>query len=134
VVKPLRRWLEANELFAIVTGVVGARVVLSMLLMFAGYPIVTRGNRKRGRSISLSLPVADAARLAWPGLNPRIEGLRIERIAVSPRESGVRDRMPLLFRQERHVDSWMRHERRARGRGLDAAIGPCFDRDRREFG
>jgi hypothetical protein len=42
VVKPLRRWLEANQLSAIVTGVVGALVVLSMLLMFAGYPIVTR--------------------------------------------------------------------------------------------
>lgn len=32
MVKPLRRWLEANELFAIVTGVVGALLLLSMLL------------------------------------------------------------------------------------------------------
>jgi hypothetical protein len=42
MVKALRRWLEANELFAIVTGVVGALVVLSMLLVFGGYLIVTR--------------------------------------------------------------------------------------------
>jgi len=33
MVKALRRWLEANELFAIVTGVIGALVVLSMLLV-----------------------------------------------------------------------------------------------------
>ena len=31
-VKALRRWLEANELLAIVTGVVGALVVLSDML------------------------------------------------------------------------------------------------------
>ena len=42
MVKALRRWLEANELFAIVTGVVGGLVVLSMLLVFGGYLIVTR--------------------------------------------------------------------------------------------
>jgi hypothetical protein len=40
MVRALRRWLEANELFAIVTGVVGALVVL--LLVLGGYPIVTR--------------------------------------------------------------------------------------------
>src|SRR6266404_957447 len=33
MVKALRRWLEANELFAIVTGVIGALVVLSILLV-----------------------------------------------------------------------------------------------------
>jgi hypothetical protein len=42
MVKALRRWLEANELLAIVTGVVGALVALSMLLVFGGYLIVTR--------------------------------------------------------------------------------------------
>jgi hypothetical protein len=42
MVKALRRWLEANELFAIVTGVVGALVVLAMLLVFGGYLFVTR--------------------------------------------------------------------------------------------
>ena len=42
MVKALRRWLEANELLAIVTGVVGALVVLSLLLVLGGYLIVTR--------------------------------------------------------------------------------------------
>ena len=42
MVKALRRWLEANQLLAIVTGVVGALVVLSMLLVFGGYLFVTR--------------------------------------------------------------------------------------------
>jgi len=42
MVKALRRWLEANELSAIVTGVIGALVVLSMLLVLGGYLIVTR--------------------------------------------------------------------------------------------
>jgi hypothetical protein len=41
-VKALRRWLEANELFAIVTDLLGALVVLSMLLVLGGYLIVTR--------------------------------------------------------------------------------------------
>jgi hypothetical protein len=42
MVRALRRWLEANELFAIVTGLVGALVVLSLLLVLGGYMIVTR--------------------------------------------------------------------------------------------
>jgi hypothetical protein len=42
MVKALRRWLEANELFAIVTGVIGSLVVLSMLLVLGGYLIVAR--------------------------------------------------------------------------------------------
>ncbi len=42
MVKALRRWLEANELIAIVTGVIGALVVLSLLLVLGGYLIVTR--------------------------------------------------------------------------------------------
>ena len=42
MVKALRRWLEANELLAIITGVVGPLVILSMLLVFGGYLIVAR--------------------------------------------------------------------------------------------
>jgi hypothetical protein len=42
MVRALRRWLEANELFAIVTGAVSALVVLSLLLVLGGYLIVTR--------------------------------------------------------------------------------------------
>ena len=42
MVKALRRWLEANELFAIVTGVVAGLLLLSMLLVLGGYLIVTR--------------------------------------------------------------------------------------------
>ena len=42
MVKALRKWLEANELFAIITGVVGTLVVLSMLLVLGGYVMVTR--------------------------------------------------------------------------------------------
>jgi hypothetical protein len=42
MVKALRRWLEANELLAIVTAVVGTLVVLSMLLVMGGYLFVTR--------------------------------------------------------------------------------------------
>jgi hypothetical protein len=42
MVSALRRWLEANQLLAIVTAVVGALIVLSMLLVFGGYLIVTR--------------------------------------------------------------------------------------------
>ncbi|MHB8270549.1 hypothetical protein [Bradyrhizobium sp.] len=42
MVKALRRWLEANELFAIVTAVVGTLIVLSMVLVMGGYLFVTR--------------------------------------------------------------------------------------------
>ena len=42
MVKALRRWLQANELFAIVTAVGGALVVLSLLIVLGGYLIVTR--------------------------------------------------------------------------------------------
>ncbi|MEA2910646.1 MAG: hypothetical protein QOJ15_2727 [Bradyrhizobium sp.] len=42
MVKALRRWLEANELFAIVTAVVGTLIVLSVLLVMGGYLFVTR--------------------------------------------------------------------------------------------
>ncbi len=42
MVKALRRWLEANELFTIVSGVVCALVLMSMILVLGGYLIVTR--------------------------------------------------------------------------------------------
>ena len=42
MVKALRRWLEANELFAIITAVAGTVLVLSMLLVLGGYLFVTR--------------------------------------------------------------------------------------------
>ena len=42
MVKALRRWLEANQLLAIVTGVVCTLALLSMLLVFGGYMIVAR--------------------------------------------------------------------------------------------
>ena len=42
MVRALRQWLEANELLAIVTGVVGGLVVLAMVLVFGGYLIVAR--------------------------------------------------------------------------------------------
>jgi hypothetical protein len=42
VVRALRRWLEANELVAIIIGVIGTLAVLSMLLVFGGYLFVTR--------------------------------------------------------------------------------------------
>src|SRR6476660_10570135 len=40
-------------------------------------------------SIPLPLPVADAARFAGPHLNPRIQRLRVQRIAVSSHELGT---------------------------------------------
>ena len=42
MVRALRRWLEANELVAIIIGVVGGLVVLSMVLVFGGYLFVSR--------------------------------------------------------------------------------------------
>jgi hypothetical protein len=42
MVKAPRRWLEANELFAIITAVAGTLLVLSMLLVLGGYLFVTR--------------------------------------------------------------------------------------------
>jgi hypothetical protein len=42
MVKALKRWLEANGLFAIAAGVLGAIVALSMLLVLGGYLIATR--------------------------------------------------------------------------------------------
>ncbi|MDP1883671.1 MAG: hypothetical protein Q8K88_12430 [Bradyrhizobium sp.] len=42
MVRALRRWLEANELLAIITGVVGVLVALSLLIVLGGYLFVTR--------------------------------------------------------------------------------------------
>ncbi len=41
MVKALRNWLEAHELLAIVAGVLGVIVVLSVILAVGGYLIVT---------------------------------------------------------------------------------------------
>ena len=42
MVTALRQWLEANELFAIITAVVGGLLLLSMVLVLGGYLLVTR--------------------------------------------------------------------------------------------
>jgi hypothetical protein len=42
MVKALRRWLEANELFAIITAVLCTLVLLSLLMVLGGYLAVTR--------------------------------------------------------------------------------------------
>ena len=42
MVRALRQWLEANQLLTIVGGVVCTLVLLSMLLVFGGYLMVTR--------------------------------------------------------------------------------------------
>jgi hypothetical protein len=41
MVKALRRWLDANELPAIIAGVLGAIILLSVLLVVGGYLMVT---------------------------------------------------------------------------------------------
>ena len=41
MVKGLRRWLEANELPAIIAGVLGAIILISVLLVVGGYLMVT---------------------------------------------------------------------------------------------
>jgi len=40
MVKTLRNWLEAHQLFAIVTGVLSAIVLLALILVVGGYLIV----------------------------------------------------------------------------------------------
>src|ERR1700722_539975 len=50
--------------------------------------VVTRATQGSYRD-RLSLPVADAAGTAGPDLDPRIEGLRVERVAVPMRQSGA---------------------------------------------
>ena len=41
MVKALRRWLDANELPAIIAGELGAIILLSVLLVVGGYLMVT---------------------------------------------------------------------------------------------
>jgi hypothetical protein len=41
MVRALRQWLEAHQLPAIIAGVVGGLVLLSMLLVLGGYFLVT---------------------------------------------------------------------------------------------
>jgi hypothetical protein len=41
MVRAFRRWLEANELPAIIAGVLGALLLLSTLLVIGGYLLVT---------------------------------------------------------------------------------------------
>ena len=41
MVKALRRWLDAYELPAIIAGVLGAVILLSVLLVVGGYLMVT---------------------------------------------------------------------------------------------
>ena len=40
MVKTLRNWLEAHQLFAIITGALGAIVLLAFILVVGGYLIV----------------------------------------------------------------------------------------------
>ena len=42
MVKASRQWLESHQLLAIVTGVVGALLMLSMVLVLGGYLLATR--------------------------------------------------------------------------------------------
>jgi len=42
MVRALRRWLEANELIAIITAVLCTLVLLSLVLVLGGYLMVTR--------------------------------------------------------------------------------------------
>ena len=42
MVRALRRWLEANELLAIVTAIVYTLILVSLILVLGGYLIVTR--------------------------------------------------------------------------------------------
>ena len=42
MVRALRRWLEENELFAIVTAVVYTLIFVSLILVLSSYLVVTR--------------------------------------------------------------------------------------------
>src|SRR5450755_3124681 len=111
------------------------------------------GPATRG-SIALPLPIADAARLARPDLNPCIARFRIERIAVTLRDLGS-DRAARFLRadmRDRDVgnrdcgpgnsdleipgnsDPGIGPRFDARARAVASGIGSCLDRNRREFG
>src|SRR6266576_2857660 len=94
---------------------------------------------------SLALPVADAARFAGPHLDPRVERLRVQGVAVASRELRASCAAPLL-RAQRFLHAHMRNPvagnhdpfglddpglgRRflARGGALASAIRFCLDR------
>src|SRR5258706_12088940 len=95
----------------------------------------------------LPLPVADAAGLTWPGLNPRIERLRVQRIGMASRQLGSH-RAPRFLRPRRHDwllrarmhDSglvndnfWFGFRFRVRGCDLASAISPGFKLNRHEL-
>src|SRR5229473_3226778 len=105
-------------------------------------------------SIVLPLPIADAARLARPDLNPGIARFRIERIAVTLRELGS-DRAARFLRADMrdcnvgNRDCGLRNSDLetpgnsdpgigprfdARARAVASGVGSCLDRNRREFG
>src|SRR5258705_13356210 len=96
-------------------------------------------------SIPLPLPVADAARLAWPDLDSRVERLRVQGIAVASHELGAGCDAWFLRTHMRNPgagnhDSFGLDEfglgRRFRARqcAFTCAIHFCFDPNRREFG
>ena len=92
------------------------------------------------------LPIADATSFAGPDLDPRIEGLRIQRIAVAPRQPGTSRAMRLIAAgMRRNVDGRRSHllNRYFPGLGLEfiarppsftVAIAFGLDRDRRKLG
>src|SRR5436189_6036532 len=58
---------------------------------------------------SLALPVADAARLAGPHLDPRVERLRVQGIAVSSRQFGPNRAARFLRVDARFLRTHMRN-------------------------
>src|SRR5213076_1307522 len=58
---------------------------------------------------SLALPVADAARLAGPHLDPRVEGLRVQGVAVSSRQFGPNRAARFLRVDARFLRTHMRN-------------------------
>jgi hypothetical protein len=135
MVKALRRWLEANELLSIVTGVLAVLVLLSMLLVFGGYLIVKPwdGLRHRGRENNLTLPIADPARFAGPGLDATIERLRFERIALLMRRSEIGGGKPFIAQNMRYTNFGVRDAFLA---GLCAigSLAPRLQPERDELG
>src|ERR1700730_16545390 len=101
--------------------------------------------------IPLPLPFADAAGLARPGLNPRIERLGIERIAMSPRQLrssraacfpgahmrnadlGIHMRNAGLRNSFGNNDLGLGARFRADLRALVFTLGSCFELNRHEL-
>src|SRR5258708_9773740 len=93
----------------------------------------------KSSSVPLSLPVADAARSAWPDLNPCIERLRIERIAASAGQLDSSRAARLLSTHVRNPgpgnnDLGLGFRFHARLGGLASPVGSRLDRNRRELG